>query len=132
MGLIIAIAAGGALGALARHYFAAQVSQLFGIGGFPYGIFAANVLGSFLMGVLVEGLLRLNMQLPALDSPELRGFLMVGGLGAFTTFSTFSLETVLLMERQQYLLAGLYVLGSVLLSVSGLVFGLWMMRTLLT
>ncbi|MGO1121167.1 fluoride efflux transporter CrcB [Rhodovibrionaceae bacterium A322] len=131
MGMIIAIACGGAVGALARHFFAAQITHIFGTGGFPYGIFAANILGSFLMGVLVECLLKLNAQFPLLHSPEVRGFLAVGLLGAFTTFSTFSLETVLLIERQQYLLAGVYVAGSVVLSVSGLFLGLWLMRTLL-
>jgi CrcB protein len=125
MNLIVAIAAGGAVGALARHYLAAQVMHWTG-GGFPWGIMACNVLGSFVMGVLVE-----VMALKWSVGPELRSFLTVGMLGAFTTFSTFSLDTVLLLERGTPLLAGAYVVASVALSVAGLLAGLQLMRVVL-
>jgi CrcB protein len=124
MQMLLAIAAGGALGALARHLFAQQVVHLAG-GGFPYGILAANVLGSFLMGVLVEA-----SALVWQPNPALRAFLAVGFLGAFTTFSTFSLDVALLYERGEMGLAALYVALSVLLSVGGLFFGLWLVRSL--
>lgn len=122
MKTLIAIALGGAVGALARHFFAAQVMRWTG-GGFPWGIFAANVLGSILMGILVHALTHLPEPMPAL-----RAFLAVGMLGAFTTFSTFSLDIVLLIERGQLTAAAGYTLGSVVLSVLGLFGGMMAAR----
>lgn len=119
---LIAIALGGALGALGRHFFAGWVVGLTG-GGFPWGIFAANILGSFLMGVLVELFARVGAPFA-----EARAFLAVGVLGAFTTFSTFSLDAVLLIERGQLAQAAGYIAGSVVLAVGGLYLGMALMR----
>ncbi len=129
MRLMLVIAIGGALGAVSRHYFAAVVNRglayAFGY-NFPYGIFAVNILGSFLMGLLV------SLAAYKLDiSPEMRGFLAVGFLGAFTTFSTYSLDIVLLLERGQYMMAVLYAGGSVILGILGLMCGMWIGRVIL-
>jgi len=123
---LLAIALGGALGALGRHYVAGWVATAAG-GGFPWGIFAINVFGSFLMGVLVEAFARLGA--PFADA---RAFLAVGVLGAFTTFSTFSLDAVLLIERGQPLQAAGYVAGSVVLAIGGLYLGLALTRLMLS
>ena len=125
MKLILAIAAGGALGAVARHYVAHQAAAWFGQ-GFPVGTLAVNVLGSFIMGVLIE-----TMALSWSASAELRGFLTVGVLGAFTTFSTFSLDVAALVERGETLNAALYVTASVVLSIAALFGGLMLMRAAL-
>lgn len=125
MQMILAIALGGAIGAVARHVLAGAITRWFG-SGFPLGIMVVNILGSFLMGVLITAL---ATRFEA--SPEMRGFLAVGLLGGFTTFSTFSLETVLLMERGEFIQVALYILGSVLLAVLGLMAGMWFARTLL-
>ena len=125
MKMIFAIAAGGACGAVARHYVAAQVTHWMG-SGFPWGILTANVVGSFLMGVLIE-----TMALVWSPAQELRAFLVVGCLGAFTTFSTFAMDTVLLYERGQVLGTALYVGGSVGLAVLALVSGMQLMRMVL-
>jgi CrcB protein len=79
------IGTGGALGAVLRFYLAMSIGRA-GFGGFPLGIFSVNVLGCALMGVVYVLVERLDL------SDELRFFLTVGLLGAFTTFSTFSLE----------------------------------------
>ena len=125
MKMILAIAAGGAVGAVGRHYAAQQIMAVFG-GGFPIGILICNVFGSFLMGVLVEA-----MALAWSPSLELRAFLGVGLLGAFTTFSTFSLDVVLLAQRGEFGLAFVYVAASVILSVAGLLAGMHLLRTVL-
>jgi CrcB protein len=123
--IIAAVAAGGALGAVGRHFLVAQVAQWAGH-GFPFGVLAANVLGSFAMGLLVElGALAWS------PSPELRAFLAVGLLGAFTTFSTFSMDTVLLYERGAYLQCAAYVVGSVVLSVGAFFLALSLVRAAL-
>lgn len=124
--MVLAIAAGGALGALGRHFFAAQIMRWTG-GDFPWGIFAANILGSILMGVLIHALTQLSEPMPAL-----RAFLAVGVLGAFTTFSTYSLDIVLLIERGQIGAAALYALGSVVLSVAGLFGGMLAARAVMS
>ena len=85
MKLLLAIAAGGALGALGRHFMMVQVGHWFGT-GFPLGTIVVNVLGSFTLGVLIE-----LMALVWSPSMEIRAFLTIGALGAFTTFSTFSM-----------------------------------------
>lgn len=123
MRVILAIAAGGALGAVARHYMTHQVALLAG-SGFPWGTLAVNVLGSFIMGLLVEA--TALFWSPAL---ELRAFLVVGVLGAFTTFSTFSLDVALLYERGQLAAAAAYVAASALLTVLALFAGLAVVRT---
>ena len=125
MKMILAIAAGGALGAVARHYFAATVMKAADT-GFPWGILAANVVGSILLGIIVQVFMTLTT-----PQPELRAFLVVGLLGAFTTFSTFSLDVVLLIERGEIGLAGLYIMASVVLAVGGLFVGMVGVRTLL-
>ncbi|MBT3700272.1 MAG: fluoride efflux transporter CrcB [Alphaproteobacteria bacterium] len=126
MKLVLAIAAGGALGAVARHQVSATVMRLAGA-GFPWGTVAVNVLGSFLMGALIELMaLRLNVGL------EMRAFLTVGFLGAFTTFSTFSLDFVTLFERDAGVAAIGYAALSVILAIGALFAGLAVTRLLLT
>jgi CrcB protein len=123
-GILLAVAMGGALGSLLR-YFAAGSIQSAAWPGYPWGIFVVNITGGFAMGVIVE-LAALKVQM----TPEVRAFLTVGVLGGYTTFSTFSLDSVLLIERGQYATAALYVTGSALLSIAALFAGLWLVRSI--
>ncbi|GAB5471707.1 MAG: fluoride efflux transporter CrcB [Rhodospirillales bacterium] len=118
---LAAIAAGGGLGATARHLLGSAMTRWLG-SGFPWGTFAANLLGGLLMGAVIALLMRFELR-----DPQLRAFVTTGFLGGFTTFSTFSLEVVLLIERNEHLLAFLYAVSSVVLCV-GAVF---MMMSLL-
>lgn len=122
MNASIAVFLGAGLGGLARHFMNIWVTALAG-SGFPYGILVINVLGSAAMG-LVAGWFAFKGD----ALPELRLFLATGILGGFTTFSAFSLDTALLIERGETLAAAVYVIGSVALSVLGLFLGLWIMR----
>ncbi|MEZ5667007.1 MAG: fluoride efflux transporter CrcB [Alphaproteobacteria bacterium] len=122
---LAAVAAGGAAGAVARYLTMSAVGALVGV-GFPYGTLTVNVVGSFVLGVLVE--LGAQIWSPA---PELRAMLVVGFLGAFTTFSTFSLDVIVLIERKTYGPAAAYVAASVVLSVAALFAGMRLMRGLL-
>jgi CrcB protein len=122
-GIVAAVAAGGAIGSVVR-YFVAQVQGPTWT-GFPYGIFLVNVSGGLVMGILTELMaLRLNV------SPEIRAFLTTGVMGGYTTFSTFSLESALLIQRGQMVTASSYVLGSAVLSIVALFCGLWIVRAL--
>ncbi len=107
MNQLLAIASGGAIGALMRYWVSGGVYALLGR-GFPYGTLAVNVLGSLVMGFLYALLLE-----RVVASPEWRGALLVGFLGAFTTFSTFSIETLNLLEQAELLKAGLNIFASV-------------------
>jgi len=122
-GILLSVATGGAIGSVARYGMAGAIQPTNAT--FPWGIFAINILGGFLMGVIVEAsALKLNL------TPELRAFLTVGVLGGFTTFSTFSLDAALLIQRGTYLTAAAYMAGSVILSVGALFAGLTLVRTL--
>jgi len=115
---ILAIAVGGAIGAVMRYWVSTGVYDLLGR-GFPYGTLVVNVVGSLLMGFLYVLLLE-RMAL----SPELRAALLIGVLGAFTTFSTFSIETLNLIEQADFVKAGLNVLISVVACVGAAWIGL--------
>lgn len=123
MGTVLAVGVGGGLGALARYYIAGWVQPAGS--QFDWGIFVVNITGGLLMGMIVEAsALRLNL------SPELRSFLTVGILGGYTTFSTFSLDSALMLQKGQYGLAAAYVAGSVVLSIFALFVGLWIVRAI--
>lgn len=124
MKLVLAIAAGGGLGAVARYLLASRIA-LVTSPGFPWGTLTVNVIGCIVMGVLAE-LMALRWSAPL----ELRAFLTTGLLGGFTTFSAFALDTGLLAERNQPLLAAAYVIGSVALSLLGFYIGLRGVRLL--
>lgn len=125
MNAAILVFIGAGFGGLARHFMNAWVTALAG-SSFPYGILAINVVGSTAMG-LVAGWFAFRGD----GLSDLRLFLATGILGGFTTFSAFSLDTALLIERGETLAAGAYVVGSVVLSVLGLFLGLWAMRAAL-
>ena len=123
--MILAVAVGGAFGAVARYLVMSGIGHWSGH-GFPWGTLTVNIAGSFVMGVLVE-----LMALVWSPSPELRALLAVGVLGAFTTFSTFSLDVVVLIQRGETMPAGAYVLASVVMCVIGLYAGLRLCRAIL-
>lgn len=106
---IVVIAAGGAAGSLARFWVSTGVYALLGR-GFPWGTLVVNVLGCFVMGLLAVLLLERSLM-----PPEVRSALMIGFLGAFTTFSTFSLETLNLIDQGEPIRALLNVVASVVL-----------------
>lgn len=126
MKMLLAVALGGALGAVARYKLVGWIGGLTGH-GFPWGTLTVNLLGCFLMGLLIEaGAVRLNL------SPELRGLLAVGVLGAFTTFSTFALDFATLWQREAVAPAMLYAAMSTGLSILALFGGLLAGRAVLT
>ena len=119
--LIVFLGAG--IGGALRHGVNIGAAKLFGL-GFPFGTLIVNIAGSFLMGLLAGYLLFR----PGIGQ-HMRLFLTTGVLGGFTTFSAFSLDAALLVERHHYGLAAGYMVGSVAASVSALFFGLAAFRT---
>ena len=118
---LIAIAIGGALGALGRYWMSGLLNNAeYRI---PYGTLTCNALGSFLMGVCFVLILEKSKL-----SPEMRPLLMVGFMGAFTTFSTFSMETIAMLQEGHVMSAAIYILLSVLLCLVALYGGLWFTR----
>lgn len=118
--LIVFLGAG--IGGALRHGVNVGASRLFGF-GFPFGTLIVNIIGSFAMGLLA-GYFAFR---PGI-SQHMRLFLTTGILGGFTTFSAFSLDTALLVERHSYGLAAGYVVGSVAAGLSALFFGLALFR----
>lgn len=112
---LVLVAVGGAIGALARFGIAAWVQP--SAASFPWGTLTVNVLGSFVLGFVMRYLQ------DAVVPPEWRLALTVGLLGAFTTFSTFSYEAVVLVQAGEWQRAGAYILGSVALALAAVVAG---------
>lgn len=123
MQTLFLVAAGGAVGSTARYLLGLQAGRILGA-GWPYGTFAANILGGLLMGLLAGVL----AQRGGADQEKWRLLLGVGVLGGFTTFSAYSLEIALMIERRELAQAALYSLASVLLSVGALFVGLLIAR----
>ena len=118
------VAAGGALGAMARYGTGVVVGRLFGNLAWPWATLGVNVVGGLLMGALTGWLAFRG----GLQAESIRLFAAVGILGGFTTFSAFSLETALMIEKRQLALAGGYVAASVVLSILALFIGLMVAR----
>ena len=119
--LIVFLGAG--IGGAMRHGVNVAAARLFGY-GFPFGTFIVNIVGSFAMGLLA-GFFIYRPGVPQ----HVRLFLTTGILGGFTTFSSFSLDAALLIERHAYALAAGYVVGSVAAGLSALFFGLAVFRS---
>lgn len=119
---VLLVALGGAVGAVARYGAGALALRLVGP-GWPWGTLAVNIVGGLLMGLLAGWL-----PARAVGGESLRPLLSVGVLGGFTTFSAFSLETALMIERREWAAAGAYVAASVILSIAALLLGLWLSR----
>ena len=121
--VLLAIAAGGALGSVLR-YLLGGVIQRASHSGFPYGTLAVNVLGCLLIGILVQSFMN------ASPSSTARGFLIVGFCGGFTTFSAFSSEAIGLLQAGSYMRAALYVSASVAVCLIATTVGIAATRTL--
>ena len=125
MGHTIAIAIGGALGALSRYWTVGWVSVYIEsrfpqLDSFPFGTLVVNILGSLLIGVSYVLIVE-KMHL----TPHWQAIVMVGFLGAFTTFSTFSLETLVLLQDGRYAAGFGYILASVLICLIAVMVGMW-------
>jgi CrcB protein len=126
MDKLFLVAAGGAAGAVLRYLAGGQTLRLFGPGS-PYGTFLVNVLGGLAMGALVTFLALRG----GADQERWRLLLGVGALGGFTTFSAFSLEMALMIERREWPQAFAYSTLSVVVSVAALFAGMLLVRRVL-
>lgn len=117
------VAVGGAFGAMCRYAVMSLLGRLVP-SGFPYGTFAVNVLGAFLMGGWIA--VMANM-MPA-RAKDLHLLVAVGFLGGFTTFSTFTIDIFLLMEKGMMMESVLYVIGSFIVSLLALIAGMYLIR----
>ena len=126
MKILVMVAIGGAIGAVARQQSNQFIMRIFG-GEFPIGTVFVNILGSFIAGLLFE-LFTSKVTI----SYEWRTLIFTGVLASFTTFSSFALDVALLTERNEYFHALTYIGGSVILSIGFLFLGLWAMRGLIS
>ena len=126
MKILVMVAIGGAIGAVARQQSNQFIMRIWG-GEFPIGTIFVNILGSFIMGLLFE-LFTSKITI----SYEWRALIFTGVLASFTTFSSFALDVALLTERNEYLSAIIYIGGSVILSIGFLFLGSWAMRGFLS
>lgn len=124
MKVALAIAAGGAVGAVLRYWITLGMQTLLGR-DFPWGTLTVNILGSLIAGLLLVLLLE-----RARAAPEVHLFLLTGVLGGFTTFSAFSIETVLLIDQGEALKAALNVMLNVTLCVGAVAIGMALARAL--
>ena len=120
--MLLSVGLGGALGALSRYLISLWVTGTFGQSGWV-AILSVNVAGSMIMGMMAA-LLAVSSVL----SDPVRGFVMIGFLGALTTFSSFALDAHSFFQRGEMLAGGLYLLASVCLSVAGFYVGLLAVR----
>ena len=120
------VAFGGAVGSMARYALSETLSRL-SSSGFPLGTFSVNVLGSFLLGVW----LAVAAGMEPGKARDLHQLFAIGALGGFTTFSTFTFDAYMLMERGLHTQAFLYVFGSIMLSVLALLAGMWVLKVTL-
>jgi len=124
LGLLLSIGVGGFIGAILRFSIAGWVGRTTTT-AFPWGTLSVNILGSFFIGFLFLYFQQSNL------SPAQKALFITGLLGALTTFSTFSLDTVLLMEKELYLKAFSNVALNVLFSLSATLLGMWTFRKVL-
>jgi len=122
MGNLLYIGVGGFMGAIARFWLSGRVQDLSGSIGFPYGTLAINLVGCFLLGILSY-----LIDVRGMFTPEVRSLLIVGLLGAFTTFSTFSMETFNLLAAGESVRALLNISSSVIFGLAAV----WAGRMLL-
>ncbi|PZP38910.1 MAG: fluoride efflux transporter CrcB [Pseudomonas fluorescens] len=121
MSNILLVFVGGGLGSIARYLMGLAATRIFGV-AFPYGTLSVNVLGGLLMGLFIGWMSTRNAH------PTLQLFFATGILGGFTTFSSFTLEAVLLWQRNEPLLAAAYIAASVILAITALCLGLYLSR----
>lgn len=124
--MVLYVGVGGAVGAMARFLTMSAIGHYFH-GSLPWGTFVVNIVGSFALGALLE-----IMALQWSPSPEMRALLVVGTLGAFTTFSTFSMDLYYLLDRGAIMQGVLYATSSVVLCVVGFWAGISLLRGVLT
>jgi fluoride exporter len=125
----IAISLGAIGGALSRYYLTQWMTQRWGT-GFPYGTFFINISGCFLMGAIATLLSDRGLLARWAIAPELRLMATTGFLGAYTTFSTYGLDTMSLLQSHRFWLAGWYWLGSAGLGILALQVGIVVARSL--
>ncbi|MCF4970537.1 fluoride efflux transporter CrcB [Nostoc sp. CMAA1605] len=121
----IAVSLGAIAGALSRYYLSLWFAQRFGL-GFPYGTFFINISGCLAMGFFFT----FSVEKIAIISPEIRLLIAVGFLGAYTTFSTYALDTVSLLNNQNFITANVYLFGSAILGIISLQIGMILARFL--
>jgi len=122
MTMILSIAAGGAFGSVLRYLMIMSTHNIIGA-NYPFGTLFVNVLGSFFMGVAVIYFVSLETM-----TSELKAFLTIGLLGAFTTFSAFSYDVMNLWEKGDFTMAFAYGAASVILSIGAIFLGVMLMR----
>ena len=115
--MLLYVALGSAIGGVSRYLIGGLVQRMLDT-GFPAGTLLVNISGSFLLGAIV----RYALDTPSL-TPEIRAFLTIGFCGGYTTFSTFSYETMALLEDGEWARAGVYITASVILSLMGTFLG---------
>ncbi len=120
MNQMLAVAIGGAIGAMGRYWVVGLVTQWFGR-GFPYGTLAVNIAGSILIGLLYTVIVQ-QLKL----EPHWQAILMAGFTGAFTTFSTFALESLNLFQSGRVTAALLYIMLSVMCCLAAVAAGMWL------
>ena len=112
----LVIALGGAIGSVVRFFFSERMNAM-NMGNFPYAIMVVNITGCFMMGLAAGIFAKYNLPY------EWKVFVTVGIMGGYTTFSAFSLDAMMLLEKGEFLNAALYICGSVFLSLLGFAIG---------